>query len=89
MTEFTEKVAVMDQKSMGSDIEKTPSIAEGTAVEAYAGVDNAGYHRALTRRQVMMMTFGAGIGTGLWVGTGTALKYAGPGGIAVAYTVVA
>lgn len=37
----------------------------------------------------MMMTFGAGIGTGLWVGTGTALKYAGPGGIAVAYTIVA
>ncbi|KAH8900451.1 amino acid transporter [Thozetella sp. PMI_491] len=34
----------------------------------------------------MMMTFGAGIGTGLWVGTGQALKAAGPGGIALAYT---
>lgn len=37
--------------------------------------DDAGYHRSLTRRQIMMMTFGAGIGTGLWVGTGQALHY--------------
>lgn len=50
------------------------------------GVDQAGYHRRLNKRQIMFMTFGAGIGTGLWVGTGTALKAAGPGGIAVAYT---
>lgn len=50
------------------------------------GVDTAGYHRRLNKRQIMFMTFGAGIGTGLWVGTGTALKAAGPGGIAVAYT---
>lgn len=53
------------------------------------GVDDADYHRRLSKRQIMMMTFGAGIGTGLWVGTGTGLKYAGPGGIAVAYTDVA
>lgn len=51
-----------------------------------SGVDTAGYHRRLNKRQIMFMTFGAGIGTGLWVGTGTALKAAGPGGIAVAYT---
>lgn len=50
------------------------------------GVDTAGFHRRLSKRQIMFMTFGAGIGTGLWVGTGTALKAAGPGGIAVAYT---
>ncbi|ORY65552.1 amino acid transporter [Pseudomassariella vexata] len=52
-------------------------------------LEGAGYHRRLTKRQIMMMTFGAGIGTGLWVGTGQALRYAGPGGIAVAYSVVA
>lgn len=39
------------------------------------GDNNAGFHRSLTRRKVMMMTFGAGIGTGLWVGTGQALYY--------------
>ncbi|OJJ82336.1 uncharacterized protein ASPGLDRAFT_152927 [Aspergillus glaucus CBS 516.65] len=37
----------------------------------------------------MMMTFGAGVGTGLWMGTGTALKYAGPAGTAIAYTITA
>ncbi|OGE53487.1 hypothetical protein PENARI_c007G10449 [Penicillium arizonense] len=36
-----------------------------------------------------MMTFGAGIGTGLWVGTGQALYYAGPAGTAVTYTITA
>ncbi|TVY35286.1 Amino-acid permease [Lachnellula subtilissima] len=51
--------------------------------------DSAGYHRVLPRRQIMMMTIGAGIGTGLWVGTGTALYYAGPAGMAIAYTVMA
>ncbi|KAF2089928.1 amino acid transporter [Saccharata proteae CBS 121410] len=48
-----------------------------------------GYERSLKRRQIMMMAFGAGIGTGLWVGTGSALAKAGPGGIAVSYTVMA
>ncbi|KAJ5962952.1 hypothetical protein N7501_007893 [Penicillium viridicatum] len=51
--------------------------------------DDAGYHRSLTRRQIMMMTFGAGIGTGLWVGTGQALHYAGPAGTAITYTITA
>lgn len=32
---------------------------------------------------------GAGIGTGLWVGTGSALAKAGPAGIAVTYTMMA
>ncbi|KAL4924937.1 amino acid permease/ SLC12A domain-containing protein [Aspergillus undulatus] len=50
---------------------------------------DVGYHRSLTRRKVMMMTFGAGIGTGLWVGTGQALHYAGPAGLAVTYTLTA
>ncbi|KAF2636862.1 hypothetical protein P280DRAFT_459210 [Massarina eburnea CBS 473.64] len=57
--------------------------------ESHEHVNDAGYARRLNKRQILMMTFGAGIGTGLWVGTGQALKYAGPGGIAVAYTVVA
>lgn len=32
---------------------------------------------------------GAGIGTGLWVGTGSALSKAGPAGIAITYTIMA
>lgn len=51
--------------------------------------NDMGFKRTLHRRQIMMMTFGAGIGTGLWVGTGTALRYAGPAGTAIAYSIVA
>lgn len=61
----------------GADIEKTGTQgtnSNGTS-EDIPGDHTAGYHRSLTRRKVMMMTFGAGIGTGLWVGTGQALYY--------------
>lgn len=59
------------------DIERTATSAttnNGSSTD-FSAVDSAGYHRSLTRRKVMMMTFGAGIGTGLWVGTGQALLY--------------
>ncbi|KIW37199.1 uncharacterized protein PV06_10549 [Exophiala oligosperma] len=77
----TEKHATAETKSGSDDVEN--------AVVTAPLVETAGYHRALGRRQIMMMTFGCGIGTGLWVGTGQALKYAGPGGIAIVYTVFA
>jgi amino acid transporter len=69
----TEKPAVQEE-----DIEHTATLDEhghGSTVILDPGVDTAGYHRSLGRRQIMMMTFGAGIGTGLWVGTGQALKF--------------
>ncbi|OJJ07687.1 hypothetical protein ASPVEDRAFT_56988 [Aspergillus versicolor CBS 583.65] len=73
-----------------SDIERvatTSSEIKGSATAIHP--DDVGYHRSLTRRKVMMMTFGAGIGTGLWVGTGQALYYAGPAGLAITYTLTA
>ncbi|KAL4905440.1 hypothetical protein BDW74DRAFT_177809 [Aspergillus multicolor] len=73
-----------------ADIERiATSSSEQNGSSTQIDPDNVGYHRSLTRRKVMMMTFGAGIGTGLWVGTGQALHYAGPGGLAVTYTLVA
>jgi amino acid transporter len=60
-----------------NDIERTAtsgSEKHGSTTILSVG-DDVGYHRSLTRRQIMMMTFGAGIGTGLWVGTGQALHY--------------
>jgi amino acid transporter len=60
-----------------SDLERTATSGtehHGSTV-IISPADTAGYHRSLTRRQIMMMTFGAGIGTGLWVGTGQALYY--------------
>ncbi|KAJ5394594.1 uncharacterized protein N7487_012235 [Penicillium crustosum] len=74
-----------------NDIERSASSGterHGSTVVLSAS-DDAGYHRSLTRRQIMMMTFGAGIGTGLWVGTGQALHYAGPAGTAITYTITA
>ncbi|KAJ5753399.1 uncharacterized protein N7511_007552 [Penicillium nucicola] len=74
-----------------SDLERTATSGterHGSTV-IISPADTAGYHRSLTRRQIMMMTFGAGIGTGLWVGTGQALYYAGPAGIAITYTITA
>ncbi|PYI20541.1 amino acid transporter [Aspergillus violaceofuscus CBS 115571] len=71
-----------------ANLEQSDDFEKGTT-ELLGANEDVGYHRSLGRRQIMMMTFGAGIGTGLWVGTGTALKYAGPGGIAIAYTITA
>lgn len=70
------KMATSNQKGV-DDLERNSSGSnqEGTTTVLPAPVDTAGYYRSLTKRQIMMMTFGAGIGTGLWVGTGTALKY--------------
>ncbi|CAG8077049.1 unnamed protein product [Penicillium salamii] len=79
------------KETEATDIERTATSGtekHGSTVVLSVGGD-AGYHRSLTRRQIMMMTFGAGIGTGLWVGTGQALHYAGPAGTALTYTITA
>lgn len=73
----TTKDATDLKTSETNDIERSASSEterHGSTVVISAS-DDAGYHRSLTRRQIMMMTFGAGIGTGLWVGTGQALHY--------------
>ncbi|OJJ71913.1 hypothetical protein ASPBRDRAFT_196046 [Aspergillus brasiliensis CBS 101740] len=83
---MTDKVDVKHTVVDTNDLEK--DVVKGDC-ELLGANEDVGYHRSLSSRQIMMMTFGAGVGTGLWVGTGTALKYAGPGGIAVAYTITA
>ncbi|KAK8258249.1 amino acid permease/ SLC12A domain-containing protein [Phyllosticta capitalensis] len=64
-------------------------VTSDSGVGSVQPLQEVGYARSLKRRQIMMMAFGAGIGTGLWVGTGSALAKAGPGGIAVSYTIMA
>lgn len=89
-TAMTNAVTSMNESPMqiakdGADLKTTEtddierSASSGTerhgSTVVLSASDDAGYHRSLTRRQIMMMTFGAGIGTGLWVGTGQALHY--------------
>ncbi|KAK0859687.1 amino acid transporter [Friedmanniomyces endolithicus] len=45
-------------------------------------------HRGLSARQVSMIAIGGAIGTGLIIGTGTALKNAGPASILISYSIV-
>jgi amino acid transporter len=45
-------------------------------------------HRDLTARQVSMIAIGGAIGTGLIIGTGTALATAGPASILISYCLV-
>lgn len=47
-----------------------------------------GLKKALSSRQVSMIALGGALGTGLLIGTGSALKAAGPGAIFVAYSAI-
>ena len=60
---------------------------------AYAHGDNmtdpaTRLHRGLKARQVTMIAIGGAIGTGLIIGTGSALAKAGPGSILISYSIV-
>lgn len=73
-----DKIEMKGSENTGVDVERTATTAtdqQGECKKISSESLTAGYHRSLTRRKVMMMTFGAGIGTGLWVGTGQALHY--------------
>ena len=50
--------------------------------------ENTRLHRGLKARQVTMIAIGGAIGTGLIIGTGSALANAGPGSILISYTIV-
>lgn len=45
-------------------------------------------HKSLEARHVSMIAIGGALGTGLLIGTGSALKVAGPGAIFVAYSII-
>jgi AAT family amino acid transporter len=48
----------------------------------------AGLHKDLSRAQLVMIGLGGAIGTGLFLGSGVAIGYAGPG-VIVSYAVAA
>jgi amino acid permease len=60
-----------------------------TTHEVEVGVGGVGRtQRRLTARHVTFIGFGGGIGTGLFIGTGSALAKAGPAGLLLAYIIV-
>lgn len=79
------EAATHTNSSSASDVEAGTT----TDLQARAEKDDRGWSRSLTPRQVIMLSLGGGIGTGLWVGTGTALAMGGPGACVVAYGLVA
>lgn len=50
--------------------------------------NNTELHRGLHARHITMIAIGGAIGTGLIIGTGSALAKAGPGAIFIAYTII-
>ncbi|KAI1856619.1 hypothetical protein JX265_011578 [Neoarthrinium moseri] len=74
-----------------SDIEKNPSLTADEKSDLAPQL-NIGGHGATQRRlkdyQVTMIGICSGIGTGLFIGTGSAYAKAGPAGLLLAYTVV-
>lgn len=67
--------AEADEKGVTTTTQDGVDYDTGSATSIIPPPEDVGYHRVLDRRQIMMMTFGAGIGTGLWVGIGSAMYY--------------
>ncbi|KAK6343563.1 hypothetical protein TWF730_011153 [Orbilia blumenaviensis] len=84
-----------DEESKGGDIivDRKGSTSPGGLTpeeQILSDPEDAGHslHRGLRSRQVTMIAIGGAIGTGLIIGTGSALAKAGPGSLLIAYTFV-
>ncbi|KAF3908281.1 hypothetical protein AA313_de0205838 [Arthrobotrys entomopaga] len=84
-----------DEENKGGDLlvdRKESSSPSGLTPEEQilSDPDDVGHslHRGLQSRQVTMIAIGGAIGTGLIIGTGSALAKAGPGSLLIAYTFV-
>ncbi|EKG09702.1 Amino acid/polyamine transporter I [Macrophomina phaseolina MS6] len=83
----------VQDKDVHQDVEKTPfdqfQGKEASIQEPQINVGgHAGTQRRLRNYQVTMIGFCSGIGTGLFIGTGSAYAKAGPAGLLLAYLVV-
>ncbi|KAK0250719.1 amino acid transporter [Friedmanniomyces endolithicus] len=87
-----------DSNYRSGDTEKTPyeyqqthSVSSPVTDAGKLSDPNDRHHslqRGLSARQVSMIAIGGAIGTGLIIGTGTALKNAGPASILISYSIV-
>ncbi|KAK4051873.1 hypothetical protein OIV83_002578 [Microbotryomycetes sp. JL201] len=70
------------------DVEKEASWSGPEHESTTVGVGGVGKtQRKLTARHIVWIGFGSGIGTGLFIGSGTALANAGPLGVLLAYII--
>jgi amino acid transporter len=72
------------------DVEKKDSIITAVSREKgeVSAVETQALHRSLRPRHISMIAIAGSIGTGLIIGTGSALADAGPASILIAYSVV-
>ncbi|CAI6339946.1 unnamed protein product [Periconia digitata] len=69
-----------------SYVDNQPSGAAGEVVQARYGHD--GLKRSLSSRHIQMIAIGSNIGTGLYIGTGSALKAGGPAALVIAFLTI-
>ncbi|KAF2012748.1 amino acid permease [Aaosphaeria arxii CBS 175.79] len=80
----------MDEKKVDyeyPEISQPPTLENGT-LEATDHVAGHDLHQQLESRHVVMIALGGALGTGLLIGTGSALVKAGPAGILIDYSIV-
>jgi amino acid transporter len=78
-----------DNKSLYKTDSREVIVSGSGDFDAVYGVGGVGHtQRRLKARHVTFIGFGGGIGTGLFIGTGSALANAGPLGLLLAYSVV-
>lgn len=79
-----------DEKAVDSlrDVESNERI-KGDKQDHFADYNEAGLKRSLGQRQLAFISIGAAIGTGIFLGSGSALQNGGPLGLLLGYIVMA
>ncbi|GAA5941053.1 hypothetical protein JCM21900_001741 [Sporobolomyces salmonicolor] len=81
--------AATDVKKEPLDLEKVGSTVDNHVIQDEYGVGGVGKtQRRLKARHITFIGIGGGIGTGLFIGTGSALAKAGPLGLLLAFIIV-
>ncbi|RMD43172.1 hypothetical protein DV735_g1964, partial [Chaetothyriales sp. CBS 134920] len=83
MADYSQK-----EQSYPEVVKDTTDAASQQEVQTAEVTEHTSLHRGLKARQITMIAIGGAIGTGLLIGTGSALARAGPGSIFISYTIV-